>query len=316
MFVNRPNIQTFLSARHVSFGREAHMTDDSHRFTPIARVTAGEALPLHEGKTFHQYTDHWKAEPRYAIRLDAMRDKPGWLRASGHYRVVFREISRSTDERTMISAIIPPGHVFGHKATCEKTPWRRSNASALILCAVFNSFAFDWCLRQKIAASVSLFMLNGCPAPVLSNAAARFLAHGALRLSCRHADYARLWREQLTQSFSPDITAGDRATLRAAIDAVVARGYGLGRDDYRHILSGFSHKTHPTAPEQCLAAFDSLMEHGTQTFYRRHDLFSDVPPVDDYAQPASDSPTASAILIPSTAAERIPPAYPAPSPAG
>jgi hypothetical protein len=269
---------------------------------------------LHEGKTFHQYTDKWKAEPRYAIRLDAMQDKPNWLRASGHYRVVFREISRSTDERTMISAIIPPDYVFGHKATCEKTPWQRSNASALILCAVFNSFAFDWCLRQKIAASVSLFMLNGCPAPILSTAAKRFLAHGALRLSCRHADYAQLWRDQLNQPFSPDPL--DRATLRAAIDAVVAHGYGLGRDDYRHILGGFSHKTHPTAPEQCLAAFDSLMERGAQTFYRRHDLFSDVPLVDDRPQSVIDCPTASATLIPSTPAERIPPAYPAPSPAG
>ena len=52
------------------------MTDDSHRFTPIARARANEALPLHEGKTFHQYTDRWKAAPRYAIRRDAMRDKP------------------------------------------------------------------------------------------------------------------------------------------------------------------------------------------------------------------------------------------------
>jgi hypothetical protein len=266
---------------------------------------------LHEGKTFHQYTDRWKVKPRYAIRLDAMRDKPGWLRASGHYRLAFREISRSTDERTMISAIVPPGHVFGHKGTCEKTPWERPDATALILCAVFNSFAFDWCLRRKIAASLSLFMLNGCPAPDLSRSAARFLAHGALRLSCRHAGYARLWREQLSsaQAFSPDLAAdGDRAALRAAIDAVVARGYGLGRDDYRHILTGFSHKTYPSAPEQCLAAFDSLIEGGAQTFYRRHDPYFSVPLVDEMSQPDIASPTASAILIPSTPADRIPPA--------
>ena len=62
----------------------------------------------------------------------------------------------------MIAAIIPPGHVFGHKGTCEKTPWQRPDATALILCAVFNSHVFDWCVRQKIAASVSLFMLYGC----------------------------------------------------------------------------------------------------------------------------------------------------------
>jgi hypothetical protein len=311
MFVGRPDMRAWMSKRCVSFGREAHMTDDSHRFTPIGRVRSAEALPLHEGKTFHQYTDRWKSEQRYAIRLDAMRDKPGWLRASGHYRLAFREISRSTDERTMIAAIIPPGHVFGHKGTCEKTPWQRSDATALILCTVFNSFAFDWCLRQKIAASVSLFMLNSCPAPALTADAARFLAHGALRLSYRHAGYAKLWRDQLrsTQPALPEVAdVVDEGILRAAIDAVVAQAYGLSRDDYRHILTGFSHKAHPSAPEQCIAAFDSLMECGARTFYERHDPFSDVPIVDEPAQSDSDSPTASATLIPSTPAERMPPA--------
>ncbi len=303
MFVGRPDMRAWMSARHVTFGREAHMTDDSHRFTPIARVNTNEALPLHEGKTFHQYTDRWKTEPRYAIRLDAMRDKPNWLRASGHYRLAFREISRATDERTMISAIIPPGHVFGHKGTCEKTPWQRPDATALILCSVFNSFAFDWCLRRKIAASVSLFMLNGCPVPTLSEEAARFLAHGALRLSCQHSGYARLWRQQLNtaQTFLED-----RATLRAAIDAVIAHGYGLCRDDYHHILTGFSHKADPSTPERCRAAFDLLNECGDQAFYTRHDPFTNTPLIDDY--PDSESPTASATLIPSTPADRMPPA--------
>jgi hypothetical protein len=311
MFADRPDMRAWMSSRLVIFGREAHMTDDSHRFTPIARAGGAAALPLHEGKTFHQYTDRWKAEPRYAIRLDAMRDKPGWLRASGHYRLAFREISRSTDDRTMIAAIIPPGHVFGHKGTCERAPWQRPDATALILCAVFNSFAFDWCLRQKIAASVSLFMLNGCPAPALSNEAARFLAHGALRLSCRHVGYARLWREQLSsaQAFSPELAdPDDRATLRAAIDAVVADAYGLGRDDYHHILTGFSHKVHPLAPARCIVAFDLLVACGASAFYQRHDPYWDVPLPDEAGQPDRESPTASAILIPSTPADRMPPA--------
>ena len=168
----------------------------------------------------------------------------------------------------------------------------RPDAAALVLCAIFNAFAFDWCIRQKIAATISLFMLYDCPAPTLSDAASGFLAHCALRLSRGHAGYERLWREQLNSPYVGD--PEDRATIRAAIDAVVARGYGLCRDDYRHILTGFSHKTHPAAPEQCLAEFDSLVACGAPAFYRRHDPY--------------DRPTASATLIPSTPAERIPPA--------
>jgi hypothetical protein len=311
LFINSLDMQTWLSAQRITFGREAHMTDDSYRFTPISRVVSSRSLPMHEGKTFHQFTDRWKSAPRYAIHVDAMRDKPGWLRASGHYRLAFREISRSTDERTMIAAILPPGHIFGHKATCEKTPWQRPDAAALVLCAVFNSFAFDWCIRRKIAASVSLFMLNGCPVPSLSKPASRFLAHATLRLSCRHAGYTRLWREQLnsTQAFAPELAVPEqRATLRAAMDAVVARGYGLGRDDYRHVLNGFSHKADPAASDRCLAAFDLLMACGARKYYRKHDPFSDVPLVGEPGQPDSESPTASATLIPSTPADRMPPA--------
>jgi hypothetical protein len=311
MFVGRCDMRTWMAARHIVFGREAHMTDDSHRFTPIALAAKGEALPLHEGKTFHQYTDSWKTAPRYAIRFDAMRDKPGWLRASQHFRLAFREISRSTDDRTLIAAMIPPGSVVGHKGTCEKTPWERPDAAALILCAVFNSFAFDWCVRTKIAASVSLFMLNGCPAPGLSKEAARFLAHAALRLSCGHAGYGRLWDEQLGGHHPLPTDSGsaeDRAELRAAIDAVVARAYDLERDDYHHILKGFAHKINPSAPDLCRAAYDALAREGDLAFYRRYDPFTDIPLTERLGQPDREIPIASATLIPSIAAERIPPA--------
>lgn len=279
------------------------MTDDAHRFSPVGDRL--DALPLHEGKTFHQYTDRWKAEPRYAIPLEAMRDKPGWLRASGHFRLAFREISRSTDERTMIAAIVPPGTIFGHKGTCEKRPWERTDAAALILCAIFNSFSFDWCVRRKIAATVSLFMLNACPAPSLTQGAARFLAHGALRLSDNHERYEGLLTGQLGGTKN---TRPDRNQLRAAIDAVVAHAYGLGREDYDHILTGFSHKAWPLAPEQCLAAFDVFDQIGARAFYRRFDPFDGIALVDAVAQPAIARPTASATLIPSMPAVRMPPA--------
>jgi hypothetical protein len=279
LFIGRSDMRTWMSTHHVRFGREAHMTDDSHRFTPIASLGDMAALPLHEGKTFHRYTDRWKAPPRYAIHPDAMVDKPDWLMASGHYRLVFREISRSTDERSMIAAIIPPGFLFGHKGTCEKAPWARPNATSLILCAIFNSFTFDWCVRQKIAASVSLFMLNGCPAPMLSGDASRFLAHGALRLSCGHSGYDRLWREQLGMSepvqYSLESDDG-KDILLAAMDATVARAYDLGPDEYRQVLAGFRHKMDRDAPARCLSAFEALIKDGDVAFYRRYDPFHHV----------------------------------------
>ena len=71
MFVGRPDMQAWLSAHRITFGREAHMTDDSHRFTPISAV-ARKALPLHEGKTFHQY--HRSLESRATLCDPLRRD--------------------------------------------------------------------------------------------------------------------------------------------------------------------------------------------------------------------------------------------------
>jgi len=37
------------------------------------------------------------------------------------FAVAFRDIAQATNERTMIACIAPPGVVFGHTATVEKS---------------------------------------------------------------------------------------------------------------------------------------------------------------------------------------------------
>jgi hypothetical protein len=148
---------------------------------------------------------------------------------------VFRDIARSNDERTMIACMAPPGTAFGHTATVEKTPWARPLTDALTLCALFNSFPFDWLVRQKTATHLSLYLLYGLPVPDLT---APFLAQAAHELSTGRTERHAAW------------------ILRAEIDAEIARRYGLTRDQYRHILASFSHRSHPHAAGLCLAAFD------------------------------------------------------------
>ena len=209
--------------------------------------------------------------------------KPAITEASRHYRLAFRDIARSNDERTMIACIAPPGVVFGHTATVEKSPWARTNADALVLCALFNSFPFDWLVRQKAATHLSLYILDALPVPRFSEAACRFLAHAALLLSCNHAGYGELWQEQAGGKAildSPDV-------LRGQIDAIVANAYGLSREQYGHVLRSFSHRTHPDAPSLCLAAFDELKGLGLLKFGRRHDPLADVPIVTVRAEPST-----------------------------
>lgn len=295
----------------VRLGRELNMTDDAFRFVSvhgegdprdpdIANSLRDQGyIPLHEGKTFHQYTDRWEDRPRYLIPLDKVSDKRNWLRAAQFYRLGFRDIARSTDERTGIFAFFPPGVLFGNTAPCERQPERRPNVNSILISAVVDSYVFDWVLRLKSAAHVNLFILNGCPVPRLSAAAELVLVHCALRLTCNHAGYALLWEEQLgdawrepTNSRKWPVLEGEAArwAVRAAIDAVVADAYGLSFDQYQHVLSSFSHKSYPKAPELCLAAFSELKQIGLDAFVRKHDPYWDIPLVRSLPQPVLTFP--------------------------
>jgi hypothetical protein len=169
--------------------------------------------------------------------------------------------------------MVPPGVICGHTINVERRPSQRPNAAALTLVAVMNSFAFDWMLRQKAAAHVSLYILAELPSPLLTPIADQFLAHAALRLSCNHRGFLPLWREQLGDVSKPcswpAVPAEDlRRRLRGAIDAVVANAYLLDRADYEHILGNFNHRSFMRAPEFCLAAFDQLAATGLDAFCR------------------------------------------------
>jgi hypothetical protein len=281
-------------ARGLRLGRELNISDDAFRFTETSEVLAtGEDprdpkvaeklremgyLPLHEGKTFHQYTDRWEDRPRYLIALDKLMDKPGWLEAARFYRLAFRKISSSTNERTSIACLLPPAVLCGDSAPCERSPDERPDSAILTALALMNSFVFDWNLRQKSSANVNHFILNGVPVPKLTEPGERFLVHGALCLSCNHRGYDQLWAEQLPavalSSFPVLVELDARWRVVAAMDAVIASAYGLSSSQYEHVLRNFSHTSYPAAKDLCLTAFDELKSLGWSKFAKKYDPFS------------------------------------------
>jgi hypothetical protein len=310
-------VARFLTEARIRLGAELHMANDSFRFAPTSSVTKQDPretalavhlrargyLPLHEGKTFHQFDDRWGDPPRYLVGLKDVADKPTWTGPARFYRVAFRAIASSTNERTSIFCLLPPGSLFGNSAPCDRAPEQRANGGALKLVAMCNTHPFDWNLRQKGSANVNLFILNGCPVPKLSPSQDLFLAHSAVRLSCNHEGYAPLWEEQLGSEWReaakrhtwPVLDGADaRWAVRAAIDAVVADAYGLDRAQYEHVLSSFSHTSYKKAPELCLAAFDELKTIGLEAFTKKHDPYWDIPLVTTLPKPVIDLPSGDA----------------------
>jgi hypothetical protein len=98
-------------AWNLRLAREFDMTGDSDLY----RTAAGsDALPLFEGKMVHQFTSSF-AQPRYWVRIADGRKRilgseldTGQKLESDCYRLCFRDVASNTNERTMISAIIPP----------------------------------------------------------------------------------------------------------------------------------------------------------------------------------------------------------------
>jgi hypothetical protein len=306
----------------IRLGRELNMTDDAWRFTPTAEVLHGgedprdpevaqrllemEYLVLHEGKTFRQYEDHWGEPPRYLVALESIRDKPNWISAARYYRAAYRNIAGPGDQNVAIWNLHPAGVCTGEKGPSEATPGNRPTYMSLAIVSIFNSFIPDWLLQLRVRATVSQFMLYGVPLPssLWSSSIEACLAHSALRLTCNHAGYDSLWLEQLGDTWrelKPPLTwpvlEGDDArwAVRAAIDAVVADAYGLSREQYVHVLSSFSHRSYPKAPELCLARYDELQAIGLEAFTRKYDPYWDIPLNENLPEPVIELPIMEAI---------------------
>jgi hypothetical protein len=256
------------------------------------------AFPVHEGKTFTDYADSFESPIREVVPRSKLSVSAHWLTSVRHFRLAQRLIASATNQRTSIFAILPPGCVCVHSARVEAKPNERPSSTALWLCSVWNSFAFDFLSRTRVGSNVSEFIVNLIPMKV-TEIVMPFLSHCALRLTCNHAGYAPLRREQLGEAwremaaaFTGPMLSGDDArwAVRAAVDAVVAHTYGLTRDQYAHVLSTFSHSSYPDAPRQCLAAFDELQSLGLEAFTKKHDPYWEIPLNENLPQPVIDLP--------------------------
>ena len=307
--------------RGAEFGSECHATNDAFRLVDrghhleagldsrdpatLSDLTDRGLLVVANEDSIHAYDDHWTEAPRYLCPISSLNDRSGWQRAACHYRVAYRRIANIVDLRSLKATLIPPGWLSASPFV-DRAPHATPNSRKLVGLALLNSICVDWNLRLRLTATLNLFLMRTLPIPSLSAEVFRFLSHSALRLTCNHAGYRSLWAEQLGGAWFeqtppntwPVLEADDsRPRVRAAIDAVVTEAYGLSREQYAHVLRGFSHRSNPKAPELCLAVFDELQSLGLDAFTKKHDPYHDIPlnealpkPVIDFDSPSAPAP--------------------------
>jgi hypothetical protein len=259
---------------NLSLTREFDMTNDSHLFKT---ALASNRLPLWEGKQFHQFEPNF-AKPRYwldepearaellsphtkAVRRGleklGITDEPNpdaILLNYDSYRLAFRDVTASTNERTVIATVLPPKRFCPHTVSLEQvytdviTKAGHSSIAGLdhsqrlYVTSVFNSYVFDWFIRQSVTAHVSFFFVYNTPVPRLMATDPRFklLVDRAARLICTTPEFDDLAQAVGLSGSSDGATdPSERARLRAELDGLVAHLYGLTEAEFAHILGTF-----------------------------------------------------------------------------
>ncbi|MGJ5630218.1 DNA methyltransferase [Nostoc sp. CALU 1950] len=271
------------------FHNEFHMTNDSHLYFKEQKP---EMLPLYEGKIFHQFTHQW-GKPKYWLneteavkQLLSLRQKhidkiiknlyiklPDNLEIAldyKSYRLAFRDIAASTNERSMIMTILPKNVFCPHTVSLEQVYDVRvedgkinpnyqliSNAEKLYICTIMNSYIIDTYLRRSITNHLSFFFVYATPVPRLTKNDRNFndIVQRAAKLICTTPEFDELAQEVGLGSHQQGVTdEAERAKLRAELDGMVAHLYGLTEDEFSYILTTFP-IVNATVKEAALSAY-------------------------------------------------------------
>ena len=273
---------------NVKFRSELHMTNDSHLFK-----TTPTDCPLYEGKMIWLFDSGFE-KPRYWLDRDEVKSALGVDASEGNkYRVGFRNVAASTNERTLICAISPPSyHGNSFLTISPRNPkWDGPNEEeTLWIASLLSSFCVDFLIRQKVSTNLNYFFIESLPIPrqKTQNIPFKAITARANRLFCCDEYFSELWSKtfntdwqfpafwypdsapistygptheqeirrrlrgeakNLTPEWGPHCgvherlpdrrDTGDRAQLRAEIDAYVAHLYGLRREEFSYILDTF-----------------------------------------------------------------------------
>ena len=167
--------------------------------------------------------------PQYLMSHDVAAPNCG---VTSLAKIGYREVARSTDARSFIGAILP-SFPCGHKVPIlhlkNSTIDRISNASA-----VFNSFTFDWLIRQRLGAAALAWYVLAESALPHAQAVPRLFPL-VKKLNLFPSLFAATWATRAVERHDA-LHHAERVRLRSIIDAVSCATYGCDSADLRHML--------------------------------------------------------------------------------
>lgn len=193
------------------------------------------------------------------------------------YRIVYRDIARSSDERTMIASVIPKG-VACHNKLHAARPYniepekKHINNNNLEKCyervftdeelfvalGLMNSLPFDFLMRTKVDSTVVMYKFKESQVPKLEEGSKwfKFIWKRAAKLNCYGKEFGQM-RERLNE-IEPIKDVSERKRTQAEIDAASFKAYGLDRDQTKFILEDFDRVSNPRVMTD--EYFDEVLE--------------------------------------------------------
>lgn len=230
---------------NLSLMSEFHMTSDKDIFKPTPSATR---LPLYEGKMMWQFECHYAKPTRWVEEQEARQaaigkkgvDEGQELGYQRH-RLCFRSAGENTNERNLISTILPKRVFCGNSLTLDKD-FSGTPQDMLFICGLLNSYVLDWLLRLKIQRNLNMFLVYQLPMPRLQaiDTGSRAIWTRAARLICTSPEFDDLAKSVGLKGHQDGATdPTERAKLRAELDGLVAHLYGLSEAEFTHILGTF-----------------------------------------------------------------------------
>ncbi|PSR64260.1 MULTISPECIES: Eco57I restriction-modification methylase domain-containing protein [Nocardia] len=205
-------------------------------------------LPLYEAKMIHHYDHRWATyEPDGTVRGVSLQEKQDpnfvampryWVNSThvtgkleGRWRhdwlLGWRDICRSTDERTMICSIFPL------TATPDGTLLMLPSHEPEPLAACLSSFVYDFATRTKVGGT-HLKFFTVYQTPVLSPEMFQ------TNTPWTKPDNLAVWTTRRAHRLQFDWSEAERSRfIRAELDAAFFHLYGIDRDDVDYIMDTF-----------------------------------------------------------------------------
>lgn len=229
--------KSLLQWKDIELSREFNASDDDFRFN------GNSGYRIYEGKMLWHY-DAYYSEGIKFIAEKELKETHFWGKDDWkHPRLAIRRISANTNERTLITTLIPPFCLTSHSLFVNVNDIL-DDVNAIYLTSLFNSFVMDYVVRNQATTNVTQFIINGLPIVNLrsSDKWHKPIISRAAKLICTTDEFAELWEEVMKTKWSEKVAVTnetERNQLRAELDGIIAHVYQLTEEEFTYILSTF-----------------------------------------------------------------------------